>query len=227
MERMNAVSVRESKEELRKEMRKMLRETSPEQRAESSAAILACLTISDRWVAEGRAVALFGGLKNEPDLLPLLTWLASKSIPAVLFAIEGDSLVPLLVKSESDLIPGAMGVWEPNRETCARLEICEIGTILVPGLAFGRDGTRMGRGKAYYDGLLNHPQCAARRIGVSFALQQRDTVPNEPHDQKMQALLSENGWLNIASGRLFDCGKDASAIRAGDDLEAFLTTLFR
>jgi 5-formyltetrahydrofolate cyclo-ligase len=199
---MTDVLARQSKEEFRKGVRKMLRETPDAALADWSRAIVELLVASDRWVVEGRAVALFGGLRNEPDLRPVLAWLASKSVPAAVFAIEQNSLVPFRVKGETDLVAGAMGVWEPHLETCEQLEIGQIGTILVPGLAFGRDGSRLGRGKAYYDGLLNDPECNARRIGVSFALQQSQSVPSEAHDAKMQVLISELGWLDIASGRL-------------------------
>lgn len=220
---MDQESAQSAKGNVRREVRATLRAMSETQRKEGSAAIIRSLTASDKWIVSDAAVSLFGGLKNEPDLRPLLPWLAERSVPAVLFAVVGDDLVPYRVRDESDLIEGPMGVWEPNRASCNEVAVAELGTILVPGLAFGLDGSRLGRGKGYYDRLLNHPMCNARRIGVGFAVQQMESVPHEAHDARVHALVSEAGWRDVASGREIE---EANSGEFSLELTGFFSELF-
>jgi len=62
--------------------------------------------------------------------------------------------------------------------------------ILVPGLAFDREGYRMGRGGGFYDRWLQkYP--AVPKIGLCFSCQLVDQVPREPHDKQMDSLVTE------------------------------------
>ena len=214
------------KEKLRTRMRGLLRMATEAERASRSQRILNCLLASEKWVLSGQAVAFFGGLKNEPNLHPLLPWLVARSIPAALFAIEGEDLVPYRVSSEADIESGAMGVWEPNRNRCMKMRIEELGTVLVPALAFGKDGTRLGRGKGYYDRLLNHPMCHARRIGVGFAQQVLDSVPSEPHDAKLHALVTDAGWSDVATGRSLEVADHCTTTDFAAGIRNFLADIF-
>lgn len=68
--------------------------------------------------------------------------------------------------------------------------------ILVPGLAFAKDGRRLGRGKGFYDRYLSelfaaNPALAAQGkiCGYCMAVQVADNVPTEENDVLMQALF--------------------------------------
>ena len=186
-----------TKEDLRRRMRDRLGEIPPGQRMAWSGQILSRFTSDDEWIKSGGVVALFGGLKNEPNLLPLLPWLKQRGLAAAFFAIEGDELTPYLVRDEQDFIPGTMGVLEPKRGPSARLPIADLSVVLVPGLAFGtEDGSRLGRGKGYYDRVLGNPEFRGRSIGICYAMQLMPTVPREAHDVCVHALVNESGWLD-------------------------------
>lgn len=72
----------------------------------------------------------------------------------------------------------------------------DIGVVLVPGLAFGRDGSRLGRGKGYYDRLLSSLPGRAF-VGVTLARSVLETVPVEAHDVPMTHLATEEGVVQI------------------------------
>lgn len=184
----------QSKDALRQAMRIRIRVLTTEQCATWSADIVRRLMHDDAWAKSAGVVALFNGFKTEPDLLPLLPWLKDRGIGAAFFAIEGNGLMsPYQVRSLDELLPGKFGVLEPRREITAKLNISDLGVVLTPGLAFGRnDGARLGRGKGHYDRVFGHPDCKARRIGVAFDSQILPSVPAEPHDAAMQALVSES-----------------------------------
>ncbi len=61
--------------------------------------------------------------------------------------------------------------------------------IVVPGVAFDKQGGRMGRGKGYYDRLLATTN--AYKIGVCFDCQLVSVVPLEPFDVRMDAVITE------------------------------------
>lgn len=62
--------------------------------------------------------------------------------------------------------------------------------VVVPGVAFTREGARLGRGRGYYDRYLSRPGLRAFCIGVCFAHQLVDTLPVEPHDRTMDAVCA-------------------------------------
>ena len=83
------------------------------------------------------------------------------------------------------------------------------GRILVacPGLAFDREGNRLGRGKGYYDRFLSRLRQEARdafTVGVCLSEQLMSRLPHEDFDQRVDALVTENdtivfGWGGAAS----------------------------
>lgn len=183
-----------AKDALRQSVRAQLRALTPDQCGKWSAEIVSQLMGNDEWANSAGVVALFGGFKNEPDLLPLLQWLRERGLSAAFFAIEGKGLMsPYLVRGAEDLLAGKFGVLEPRREAAAKLNVSDLGVVLTPGLAFGgNNGVRLGRGKGHYDRVFWNPECRALRVGVAFDVQIFPTVPDEPHDAPMQALVSES-----------------------------------
>lgn len=177
----------ESKTELRQRMRQGLREVP----AEANEALISVLKHHAASWQPRSTVAIYGGLRGEPDLVGgFLPWLRENGHKAVLFAIEGENLAPLLVCEPADLIRSRLGAWEPN-ESCASLPVAGLDVIIVPGLAFSpRHLTRLGRGGGYYDRLLAQPECHARRIALAHSFQIIDELPVEPHDQKVHEILT-------------------------------------
>ncbi|MEO8241243.1 MAG: 5-formyltetrahydrofolate cyclo-ligase [bacterium] len=67
--------------------------------------------------------------------------------------------------------------------------------LIVPLLAFDARGYRLGYGGGFYDRTLQalrgrHPTLA---IGFAFAKQEVDEVPTDPFDQRLDAVVTENG----------------------------------
>jgi 5-formyltetrahydrofolate cyclo-ligase len=93
---------------------------------------------------------------------------------------------------EQVIVPGPFGPREPDPLLCPRVEAAEIECVFVPGVAFDRDGFRLGRGSGFYDRLLgDFPKLPS--TGLMYAAQELERVPREPHDQALRALLTEDG----------------------------------
>lgn len=87
------------------------------------------------------------------------------------------------------------GLREPAPNPNAILPPHTIDSILIPGIAFDRYGHRIGSGKGYYDRFLTRTKAA--RIGLAYAFQIIDRVPAEPHDVKMDFIVTESEIIEI------------------------------
>ena len=72
--------------------------------------------------------------------------------------------------------------------------------VLVPLLAFTRRGDRLGYGGGYYDATLaglraDNPDLLA--LGIAHGGQAVRVLPSEPHDQRLDAVLTENGIIRF------------------------------
>lgn len=72
-----------------------------------------------------------------------------------------------------------------------RISPQEIDVVLVPGLAFGRDGRRLGRGAGYYDRFL--ADLPAEKVALTTSDRLRDDLPLEPHDVQVDWIATEEG----------------------------------
>jgi len=63
--------------------------------------------------------------------------------------------------------------------------------LLVPGVAFGDAGTRLGLGGGYYDRTL--ALTSALSVGVCFECQRTDRLPHASWDQPVATLVTERG----------------------------------
>jgi 5-formyltetrahydrofolate cyclo-ligase len=91
-----------------------------------------------------------------------------------------------------EIMSGKFGIREPM-ETCVAIPPNDLDLVLVPGVAFGLDGHRLGRGKGYYDRLLEN--FTGRKIGVAFDEQIVDAVPSEQNDVRMDLVLTPTRCL--------------------------------
>ena len=99
----------------------------------------------------------------------------------------------LLPYDESRLEIGSFHIEEPQGNETHPVE--EIEVIIVPGVAFDRKGHRLGRGKGFYDRLLQNAK--ATKIGVGYEFQLVDDLPTEPHDVKMNMIITEHTTIVI------------------------------
>ena len=80
---------------------------------------------------------------------------------------------------------GSLGISEPIGESFEKCN--EIDLILVPGVAFDKNGNRLGRGKAYYDNFLKN--LPSYKIGICFNFQFVPSVPVDESDIRMNEIV--------------------------------------
>ena len=95
-----------------------------------------------------------------------------------------------LLDPDQDLALGSFGVWEPRPRAVRPVPVKKLDLVMVPGLAFDRQGQRLGHGQGYFDRLLARVPAATPTVGLCFDFQLLDRLPTDPHDQAVQAVLS-------------------------------------
>lgn len=172
------------KQRLRADAGKILSRLAAGERACGSQKIRLALESWECWVG-ARTLCAYVALASEPDVLT--PWPEGKAV--LLPRVVGEGLVLHEVGGPEMLRRGAFGVLEPGEE-CPRREP-KADVILVPGMAFDHLGARLGRGKGYYDRLLE--SFVGVRVGVCFEEQVVEAVPSEPHDKRMDYLVTPAG----------------------------------
>ena len=151
-----------------------------------SANILAALEAHPAFRA-ANTILLYYSLQDEVDTHEFVQkWSREKRI--LLPVVVGDDLEIRLYTGPEDLATGAYGIEEPTGTLLT--DYTAIDFIAVPGVAFDRNGNRLGRGKGYYDRLLPRiPQ--AYKVGVCFTFQIVEEVPAEPFDIRMDEIITQ------------------------------------
>lgn len=105
---------------------------------------------------------------------------------------SNSTMIPLQVNDpDRDLKPGYYSIPEPDPLKASRIDGKEIDAVILPGSVFDTEGGRLGYGGGYYDRFLVNDAPQACRIGLAFELQIVPVVPLEPHDQRLDYLVTE------------------------------------
>ena len=143
--------------------------------------------------------AAYYPMGDELDCLPLLRRLAAIGVPTCLPSVvrRGEPLAFRRWLPDDPLRNVAFGLSEPLPEAASVTP----SVLLVPMLAFDRDGHRLGYGGGFYDRTLASLRAAdpaTVAIGVAFAGQLRDAVPVGPRDETLDWIVTEAGALEVA-----------------------------
>ena len=97
------------------------------------------------------------------------------------------------VCDRDDLSPGTFGLLEPTGSEIVPPAELGRALICVPGVAFGLEGQRLGRGGGYYDRLLAATGPQAVTAGLAYSFQVLDRLPESPDDRRLQLIVTESG----------------------------------
>jgi 5-formyltetrahydrofolate cyclo-ligase len=189
-------STTEQKAALRTRLRAELNELTRAQREDGAVEICARLVEQPVWKNAG-AVLLFAPLPDEPNVRPLLhaALTAGKLTALPRFnAATGLYEAAVVRDLEKDFTEGKFGILEPAA-ACEVANLKRLDLILVPGVAFDWQGHRLGRGKGFYDRLL--AAVSGKTCGVGFDQQVVATLPVEPHDVRLNCILTPSHWLEL------------------------------
>jgi 5-formyltetrahydrofolate cyclo-ligase len=188
----------QAKAQLRRVYRRARHELPAPQRQQESAQ--ACQTLQ-RLIGRLGATALasYAALGGELDLEALHRWWWGQGRTLLLpRALAGGILRWHAVGSAEELEIGRFGIRQPRADAPEGLPGAAL--VLVPGVAFSRDGQRLGQGGGYYDRALRGHQGIS--VGIGFSCQECAQIPHAAHDRAM--------GMVVLAGRLWEAGQEGA-----------------
>lgn len=188
------------KQQLRKDLREKVAGLSAISREQAAARACALLQMQATW-KNARSIFFYAPLPSELSIWALVpeAMRMGKVVLLPKFDPGTNSYLPHRIHDlEKDLLPGKFGIHEPG-ENCAPYLLKQLDLILVPALAFDLSGSRLGRGRGFYDKLLAN--VSGVKCGVAFDEQIIEQVPVESHDVSMDYLLTPTRWIAVADAK--------------------------
>jgi 5-formyltetrahydrofolate cyclo-ligase len=142
-----------------------------------------------RWgLADGAVgpVSAYWPMRSEADPRPVLEVLHGRGVELCLPAIVAKRMIFRRWAPYEPLVPGGFGTLVPDP---AQPEIAP-RILIVPMAAFDGRCHRIGYGAGYYDSALAQLPGAVT-IGIAYAAQQVEAVPDEAHDRQLDFIVSE------------------------------------
>lgn len=142
----------------------------------------------------GAIISGFLPIRSEVDLLPLLTQLAQKDVRLCLpVVLDRQTIVFREFHPDIPLVDTGFGTRGPAENAA----VLDPEILLVPLAVFDGHGNRIGYGAGHYDRAIDKLHKKGMNpvlVGVAFACQEVPSVPAEPHDVRLHAVLTENGF---------------------------------
>ena len=180
------------KRDLRRRMLACRRALSVEERSSRSAAITEKL-LSLEAVQKAGTVFAYAAMEDEVQTEPLLASLLDRGKRVAIPLVIGKrAMEAALVPSMDALETGAYGILTVRAEQREILPPQEIDCVIVPGVAFGLDGSRLGMGGGYYDAFLPRAERAVR-VAAAFQCQISEDIPSLPYDCGVDWIVTEQG----------------------------------
>jgi 5-formyltetrahydrofolate cyclo-ligase len=153
--------------------------------------------------ARFRIVGAYCAQGSELDPGPILDAIVGldpeRTKRALPVAVDRKAALTFRIWTPQDLLaPDVYGIPSPPASAPETLP----NLLITPVLAFDRHGGRLGQGAGHYDRTLAN----LRRmrpvfvLGVAFAGQEVDRVPTDAHDQRLDAIVTETEFIEVAGG---------------------------
>lgn len=176
-----------AKTDLRQRIRKRVKALAVETIKQESTCLMEKLAAHPLF-QKAQVVMLYCSLPDEVNTHALISQYCQSKI-VLLPVVCGNDIQLKVCKGLDDMQIGAYGIQEPVGHDYKNLECIDL--IVVPGMAFDRQGNRLGRGKGYYDRFLSDKRLSkAYKIGICFSCQLVDEVPTDENDVKMDEVIT-------------------------------------
>jgi 5-formyltetrahydrofolate cyclo-ligase len=183
-------SVAPSKDSLRRHASAVRREAHRHLADKAGQSIAKAFLETIPWIP-GQRIAGYWPLAEEADVCPLLEILVERGCLVALPVVVAKDR-PLLFRQWRPGLPlekGRHGTSHPF-EDCPSLKP---DLLLMPLLAFDRQGGRLGYGGGYYDRTLAslRAEKPVLAVGIAYSAQEMPELPFEPHDQRLDWIVTE------------------------------------
>ena len=144
-------------------------------------------------------IAAYWAFDGEPDLFPALRALEADGItialPIVKTVAGRDTMEFGRWTRNCRMAPNRYGILEPSGTE--EIPLPQFDIALLPLVGWDRHGARLGMGASYYDRAFQPFAQSPRpmRMGVAYEIQKHGSLPRDPWDIPLHAILTEKGWF--------------------------------
>lgn len=181
------------KQQLRYQMRIKLCRYSPQQRSDMSQNACRNLVETPEF-KNANTIMAFLSLPHEVDTASfiLYAWQHAKTIAVPKISWQQRHMIPVQINSlDTGIATEAGGLRNPVTGVPVPLE--DIDLVVTPGLAFDKNGNRLGRGGSYYDRFFQNKQLRAVKCGFGFSEQVLPEVPIVENDRPVNMMVTDKG----------------------------------
>ena len=173
---------------------KKFRDEIPESaRKEKSLTIFSRLKTLDEFI-KAKRIFLFVSMGSEVETPHWLDELLREKEVLIPATKKGDPEMKMArLLSKDELVENYWGLLELPEDLAGEREETTCDLIITPGLAFDKNGYRVGYGGGFYDRFFSTHE--GFRLGVAFHDQLVDDVPRDEYDLPVHAFLSETDYL--------------------------------
>ena len=170
-----------------------LRDAEPDR--ESKGRLVQEQLLAHRDFQQAQTLLTYIGVKSEVGTGLILQDALEEGKRLAVPYVDGDVLRAAFIESPVELEPSRFGLLDPvplvKNDPARTCPIEAVELFVVPGVAFDRQGGRLGHGKAYYDRMLAQAGVGARFIALAFECQLVPKVPMTATDVFMHAVITE------------------------------------
>lgn len=173
------------KKELRKKIRELKRAMTP-QMVEQASHDLARQFFATEYYQNAKTIYGYMPYNQEVRTVPILEQALRDGKKVAVPKVNGDTMRFIYLEDLTQVSPSDMGIPEPISDEPVASD--ETALVLMPGLAFDKNGNRMGYGGGYYDKFLalepDHPT-----VALCYSFQMVDAIPTEDYDIPVDLVL--------------------------------------
>ncbi|NMA23277.1 MAG: 5-formyltetrahydrofolate cyclo-ligase [Spirochaetales bacterium] len=175
------------KERLRTALKKMVKDRTEESQQLDD--LRSCQTLlTDETYLRARRLFAFYPIAGEVNIHPILSDALEHKLLALPTTLDNGELHFRIVEDFSTLRRGSFGICEPIEGLTITPTADDL--MLVPALAYTREGQRLGRGKGYYDRYLAL-HALVPTVGMCRGYQLLESLPNQGWDRPVDRVLCE------------------------------------
>lgn len=142
-------------------------------------------------ITECKHIMVYISVNGEVDTLGLINYLLGTGKNIYVPVISKNDIIPDRLVSLNNLETGKYGIPKPEGEPASDVNTSIIEAVIVPGLCFTKDGTRLGRGGGYYDRFLSKLSDEVLTIGLCYERNIENCLPVTDRDISVKEVITE------------------------------------
>lgn len=192
---------KEKKRLIRQEIKSKRQELADDEVIAQSKLILDKL-LAHPFLQKERVIASYMGFKGEIDTKHINDYLIKHQhiVSLPLIHPQKKGLMDFYkVNDIKNLVPNRYGILEPIAKAANLIPINLFELVIVPLVAFDKNGNRLGMGGGYYDRLLKKLSFNCITIGLAYDFQQIDKIEYEPWDMPLDEIITPTQHLRFTN----------------------------